>query len=118
MRTIINVGLLLCGSLGAFAADKTITGQITDTMCGASHQKMAHGAQKMSAHDCTLACVKNGSKYAVVSRGKVYEVSNQDAAGLSEHAGHTVKVTGEVSADGKSITVSKIEMAAAKKKNS
>src|SRR5437867_11800900 len=114
MRVSIYVGVLLCGSMAAFAANKTITGQITDSMCGANHQKMAHGGKKVSAHDCTLACVKNGSKYAVVSRGKVYEVSNQDAAGLAEHAGHTAKVTGEVSADGKSITVSKIEMATAK----
>ena len=118
MQTFFYVGVLLCGSMAALAADKTISGQITDTMCGASHQKMAHGGQKVSAHDCTLACVKNGAKYAVVSGGKVYEVSNQDAAGLAEHAGHTVKVTGEVSADGKSITVSKIEMAAAKTKKS
>jgi hypothetical protein len=65
--------------------------------------------------DCTLACVDSGGKYVFVSQGQVYEIQNQDYAGLKEHAGHTVKLSGEMGGDGKSITVSKIEMTGGKK---
>ena len=44
------------------------------------------------------------------SQGKVFEISNQDFAGLQEHAGHTVKLTGDLNADGKTIKVSEITM--------
>jgi hypothetical protein len=79
-------------------------------MCGASHAGMSHGGKKTDDRECTLACVKGGSKFVFVSEGKVYAVENQSFAGLKEHAGHTVKLTGEMSPDKKSIKVSKIEM--------
>jgi len=114
---LVLTGLLcLTVALVSSAADKTLTGKISDSMCGASHAGMAHGGKKSSDRDCTEACVKDGSKYVVVSQGKVYEVQNQDFAGLKEHAGHNVKVTGEVGADGKTIKVSNIEMGGGKKK--
>jgi len=53
------------------------------------------------------------TKYVFVTGGKVYEIENQDYAGLQEHAGHTVKLTGEMNADGKTIKVSRVAMAAA-----
>lgn len=43
----------------------------------------------------------------------MYNVGNQDFGALQEHAGHTVKLTGEMSGD--TITVSKIAMPAKKK---
>jgi hypothetical protein len=87
----------------------TWTGTISDSMCGATHKKMEeHGNAKISDRDCTLACVKNGGKYVFVSKGKVYQVTNQDYAGLQQHAGHTVKLTGDLS--GNNITVTGIEM--------
>jgi hypothetical protein len=100
------------GSIAANAADQNWTGKISDSMCGAKHNTSAeHGGKKMSDRDCTLACVKDHSaKYVFVSGGKVYNVANQDLAALQEHAGHTVKLTGEMSGD--TITVSKIEMPA------
>jgi len=110
---ILSSALALNTSL--VAAEQTLTGQITDAMCGADHSMMKHEGKTVSARDCTLECVKDGSKFAFVSNGKVYEVKNQDLKDLSVHAGHTVKLTGEVGADGKSITVSKIAMAAKKK---
>ena len=45
--------------------------------------------------------------------GKTYEIANQDFAALKDHGGHKVALTGEMKGD--SITVSKIEMAPAKK---
>ena len=110
---IMSLALALSSSL--VAAEQTLTGQISDAMCGADHSMMKHEGKKISARDCTLECVKSGSKYVFVSQGKVYEVNNQDLKDLQVHAGHTVKLTGEVAPDGKTITVSKIAMAAQKK---
>jgi hypothetical protein len=111
---ILAAGAFLTGT-AAFSA--TWTGKISDSMCGAQHKTMAeHGTAKMTGRDCTQACVKNGGKYVFVSKGKVYNVENQDYAGLAEHAGHTVKLTGEMKGD--SITVSDIQMPKSSKKKS
>jgi hypothetical protein len=110
--TIVVAGVL--NAMFTSAADQTWTGRISDSMCGAKHNTSAeHGGKKMSDRDCTLACVKDHkAKYVFVSAGKVYNVGNQDLAALQEHAGHTVKLTGEMSGD--TITVSKVTMPAKK----
>jgi hypothetical protein len=106
------IGLFLCTAF-AFASDQTWTGQISDSSCGASHESaMEHGGKKMSAHDCSVACVKNGGKYVFVAGGKVYDIANQDFGELEKQAGNTVTLTGEMKGD--SITVSKIMASAAK----
>ena len=94
----------------AFAAEQTWNGQISDSLCGAKHESesIGEGNGKISDQECTVACVKGGSKYVLVSSGKVYQIANQTYADLAKHAGHTVKLTGEMKGD--SITVSKIEM--------
>jgi hypothetical protein len=104
----------MLGAMSAYAADQTWTGKISDNMCGAKHDASAeHGGKKMTDRECTLACVKDhDAKYVFVSGGKVYSVNNQDFGALQVHAGHTVKLTGELSGD--SITVSKIDMLAKK----
>jgi hypothetical protein len=84
------------------------TGQISDSICGAKHEEAAEGQGKMADRDCTLSCVRGGSKYVLVSEGKVLQISNQDFKDLQTHAGHNVKMTGEMK--GSSILVSKIEM--------
>jgi hypothetical protein len=111
----IAVFASLLGVMSASAADQTWTGKISDSMCGAKHDTAAeHVGKAMSDRDCTLACVKeHNAKYVFVSGGKVYNVSNQDFGTLQEHAGHTVKLTGEMSGD--TITVSKIVMPTNKK---
>jgi hypothetical protein len=113
MKSVLNILMLFAlMSCSVFAAEKTWTGSISDSKCGAKHMTGAeHGAQ-MSDRDCTEACIKGGAKYVFASKGKVYMIANQDFAGLAEHAGHTVKLTGAMSGD--SITVSKVEMPAAK----
>lgn len=115
-RSLCCIGLLFGLTLFASAADMTWTGKISDSMCGASHAKMiaAHGgASKMTDRDCTLACTKAGAKYVFVMGGKVYNIENQDLAALQTHAGHSVRLTGEMKGD--TITVSKIVMPAPKK---
>jgi hydrogenase maturation factor len=117
LRTILSLFVLLGFSAATmFAADQTWTGKISDSMCGASHKSATeHGGKKMSDRDCSLACVKDHqAKYVFVHNGKVLNIANQDAAGLEEHAGHTVKLTGTLNGD--TITVSKIEMSGHMKK--
>ncbi len=102
------VSLLLCAGV-AFAAEQTLSGKISDSMCGHSHKSaIEHSGKKLTDHDCVNACVKNGGKYVFVSGGKIYNISNQDYAGLQEHAGHNVQMTGDVNGD--TITVNSIKM--------
>jgi len=90
------------------AAEQTFTGQISDSLCKAKHEEAAEDQGKMSDHDCTVACVKGGSKYVLLgSDGKVYDIANQDFKDLEKNAGAKVKISGELK--GTSISVSKID---------
>src|SRR5579884_451425 len=96
-------GLLLLASLSvapALAGDKksdkkdagkqTLSGVVSDTMCGAKH--MMEG----SPADCTRACVGKGSKYALVVGDKVYTLDTSDQKALDQLnklAGEKAKVT-------------------------
>jgi hypothetical protein len=106
-RLMIAAMITLLAAPGAFAASKTMTGKISDSMCGASHKAMAaqHGG-KVTDADCTEACVKAGGKYVFVSGGKVYAIANQDEKDLALNAGKTVTLTGDM--QGTTVTVSKI----------
>jgi hypothetical protein len=111
MKKALGVSLvaLIFSAAAVLAADQTWTGQISDSSCGHSHKSaIEHSGKKLTDRDCTLACVKGGAKYVFVSGGKVYNIANQDYAGLEEHAGHTVKLTGQASGD--TISVTKIAM--------
>ena len=113
MKTMALVLVLALGVMIAASAEHTWTGKISDSTCGANHNKGAeHGAKPMSDHDCTLACVKNGAKFVFVRGDKIYKIENQDFASLTEHAGHTVQLKGDLKSD--TITVSSIEMPAKK----
>jgi len=106
-RLMIAAVITLLTAPGAFAASKTMTGKVSDSMCGASHKAMAaqHGG-KVTDADCTEACVKAGGKYVFVSGGKVYAIANQDEKDLALNAGKTVTLTGDM--QGTTVTVSKI----------
>ncbi len=52
----------------------TLTGVVTDSMCGASH--MMPGK---SAAECTRECVKGGSDYALLVGKKVYTLKGNPA---------------------------------------
>ena len=88
--------LLALSTVPAVAADKTFTGTVSDSMCGAKHQMAGNDAA------CTRACVKQGSKYALVVGDKVYTLDTGDQSALdklNELAGSNAKVTGEVKGD-------------------
>jgi hypothetical protein len=106
--TAMKLGLGFVLAASCFGA--SWTGQISDSACGASHAKMlsAHSNLKTD-RDCTLACIKGGSKYVFVTGGQVYQIDNQSFADLEKRAGETVQVTGDMK--GNTITVSKISTA-------
>jgi len=90
------------------------TGEISDSACGATHAKMLAEHKDLKAdRDCTLACVKAGSKYVLVSDGKVFQIENQALPALQQRAGQMVSVTGDLKGD--SITVTKISQVSKKK---
>ena len=120
-RVYLPTLLLALLPYSATAGAKTWTGKISDSMCGATHTMVKEHEQKGEIsktttskaekdRQCTLECVKGGGKYVLASQGKVFEIANQEFAGLQQHAGHTVKLTGELNADGKTIQVSEITM--------
>ena len=104
MNVFVAVAL---GGVALRAAEQSWTGQISDSLCGAKHEEAAEGQGKMPDRDCTLACVRGGSKFVLVSDGKVYQIANQELADLKTHAGHKVRMTGEMKND--AIVVSRIE---------
>jgi hypothetical protein len=92
-------------SLPALAAGKsqTLTGEVSDAMCGAKHEMPGKPA------DCTRSCMKHGSKYALVVGDKVYTLETSDKVALDKLdslAGAKAKVTGEV--DGSTIAVKSV----------
>jgi hypothetical protein len=109
---MLAAAILFAAAPLASAADKTWNGVISDAKCNGKHSKAEHGSQADSDHDCVTKCVSGGSKYVFVSGGKTYQIANQDFASLKDHGGHKVALSGEMKGD--SITVSKIEMPAAK----
>jgi len=99
MTTLALAGL---GMLAYAAGTQTLTGEISDSMCGAKHMMGDKAA-------CTRACVKKGSKYALVSGDKVYTIESSDKSvedKLNALAGEKAKVTGTVS--GETISATKV----------
>jgi hypothetical protein len=94
-----------------FGAEQTFTGVIADSICRGVHKLMAEQVTPpLSDTDCTKTCVEVGGTYVFVDGAKkVLAITNQGFAGLRDHAGQRVKLTGEVK--GESITVSRIESA-------
>jgi hypothetical protein len=99
---------LLIGATAPYAAEQTWSGKISDSACGAKHEEAAENTGVMPDRECTEACVRGGSKYVLVVDKQVFQIANQDFKALATHAGHAVKITGELK--GNAITVSKIEM--------
>ena len=71
-----------------------MTGEISDSMSGASHAGM--GEMGKAPKNCTSGCVKGGAKYVFVSNGKVYGIQNPDSTALAANGGLKVQVTGDV----------------------
>ena len=86
------------------AGPTTFAGVITDDMCGNDHKMMNISPDSK----CVLECVKGGSKFALLSGGKVYKLSDQTAP--AKFPGQKVTVTGTLNGE----TISVTSVAAAK----
>jgi hypothetical protein len=84
----------------AAAATQTLTGTLTDTMCGKKHMMPS----KTDA-ECTRECSKANSDYALVVGDKVYTLKG-DTRRFDPLAGKQAKVTGEM--NGTSVQVASI----------
>lgn len=106
--TVVTAVALLAAGAGAHANQNgTWTGRISDSACGARHESGGESGEEMNDRDCTLACVRGGSKFVLVADGKVYKIANQEFADLRTHAGEAVRVAGDLNDD--VITVSRID---------
>ena len=85
------------------AVGKTLTGVVSDSMCGAKHM-----AKDKSAAECTRECVKGGSDYALVVAGKVYSLKG-DKAEIDKYAGKRATVKGTL--EGNNVNVQSITAA-------
>jgi hypothetical protein len=101
--TFVTAGLALSASLVVAQADQTLTGTVTDAMCGKKH--MMHGK---TPAQCTRECVKSGSDYALVVGDKIY-ILKGDKAAIDKFAGANVVVKGKTS--GSTVTVESIKAA-------
>jgi len=105
-------------SSAAVAAETTLTGVISDTMCAMGHESNIEHAKEtsgrtMTNQECTVGCVmRRGQKYVLVADGKTYRIENQDHASLATFAAQTVKMTGTLAGD--VFKVSKVTPAASK----
>lgn len=83
----------------------SITGVISDSMCGRDHSGMGDLGKDPVA--CTNKCVEKGAKYVLVDeKGNVYNLSGQDKARAL--AGRTVSISGHIDPQEKAIHVHSI----------
>jgi len=101
LRFIFLALALAAMSALAFAADSTINGTISDSMCGAKGANASHAG-------CMAKCMSRGAKAVIVTDGdqKVLVIDNPDA--IKGHEGHHVAITGKVTGD--SIHVDSMKM--------
>lgn len=100
-RTLMLLGTLMLGTVALVAQVSraiTVTGTISDTMCGAHHMM-----KNTSAAECTRVCVKKvsgekGSGYALVVGKKIYILKANAAqlTQLNKYVGQNVTIQGKV----------------------
>jgi ATP-dependent protease HslVU (ClpYQ) peptidase subunit len=106
----------VAGSVATAQDAKTFYGEVSDSQCALnvhsltrSHQEMLKSKSMGGTNaECTLFCVKyHGGDFVLSSKKDVYRLDDQIAA--RAFAGQTVKVTGEMESDKKTIHIVKIE---------
>ncbi len=90
-KIAVSAGLLIGAFSCSSQSSQTLTGTVTDTMCGAKHMMT-----NVSAAQCVRECVKGGSGYALLSGGKVYALRGEIKQ-IDKYAGQNVTITGGVS---------------------
>ena len=100
---LVTAGLMLTASFADAQVAKTLTGTVSDAMCGKTHMMKGE-----SAAQCTRECVKSGSDYALVVGDKVYTLKG-DKTAIDKFAGANVIVKGKLS--GSTVTMESIKAA-------
>ena len=104
MKSRTKLAAVLVLTLGVnvalFAQLQTITGTITDSMCGVSHM-----AKDKTPAECTRMCVKDGMKYALAADKKLYTLEGHEPE-LAKLAGQKVTVKGSLK--GETMTVESV----------
>jgi len=90
--------LSLASAFAVFAQQQSLTGVVTDSMCGATHM-----AKDKTPAECTQMCVKDGMKYALAADKKLYTLEGHEAE-LAKLAGQKVTVTGTINGDTLTVT--------------
>src|SRR6266568_2108005 len=85
--------LALAGAFAAVAQQQSLTGVVTDSMCGATHM-----AKDKTPAECTQMCVKDGMKYALAADKELYTLEGHEAE-LAKLAGQKVTVKGTLKGD-------------------
>ncbi len=98
MKKILVTALLF----GVTAMAETMTGVISDSMCGAKH------AEKLNAA-CVKKCVGGGASAVFVSDGKVYKIADSSKDKVADHLGEKVNVNGSLKGD--TVTIETISTA-------
>lgn len=98
------LALAVTAAISAAKAPETVTGVITDTLCGAHHNMPGH-----SDADCVKLCVKGAGQYALFDGQRVLKLSDQKTP--AKFAAQRVKVTGVVDEKTNTIKVTSIEAA-------
>jgi uncharacterized protein YaeQ len=91
------LAIIFGGLLAAAGTVQTVTGVVTDTMCGAKHTMM----KGQPDDECIRTCVKGSAEFALYDGKNVWKLSDQKAA--AKFAAKKVKVTGL--ADQKTMTI-------------
>lgn len=79
---------------------KTVTGIVSDAMCGATHMM-----KDKPATECLRYCVKQGTKFALVAGKNVYTLEGHEAE-LDKYAAQKVTVKGTLK--GETLTVESV----------
>jgi len=105
--------MLMLGATMSFARTRSFSGEIMDSACAkmGSHDAGYSMTNTKTPKDCTLACVKAGSKFVLYNSAKkiTYQLDNQKEP--EQFAGEKVQVIGAYNTSTKTIHVEKIEAA-------
>ena len=98
------IAVLIFSGIYSFAGNRSFTGILTDDMCASKHTMMPGKPDS----DCVRACLKAGSKHALLVGAQVYKLSGKSEE-VDNLAGQKVKIVGDLA--GESIRVGTIESA-------
>ena len=113
--TVLALAALMLVGVGSYAAPKsasrTFSGEIMDSACAnmGNHDAGYKMSNTHTPKDCTLACVKSGSKFVLYNSATKTAYQLDDQQKPKDFAGQKVKVVGTYNAGTKTIHVEKIE---------